>query len=209
MTKQYIWALAIAGAFVAGTILASTMYDNTAFAIHQPNHNPPGDDDDMGWKEAVADLQMQIDNVSVDDADSDPTNELQTISDDGGVTLSDGGGTVDCEDITGSEDLCDGVDDVGEPELPNFRTYQRFNGEDIPANDFLIVRVFCDEGDVATGHGRIVREGLRLGNVQGINSDGLVVSGPGTPVGMLARYTNPTDEPIAGDITVICANTNP
>ena len=57
MTKQYIWALAIAGAFVAGTILASTMYDNTAFAIHQPNHNPTGDDDDMGLKEAIDDLK--------------------------------------------------------------------------------------------------------------------------------------------------------
>ena len=79
MTKQYIWALAIAGAFVAGTILASTMYDNTAFAIHQPNHNPPGDDDDMGWKEAVADLQGQIDSLNVDDADSDPTNELGPV----------------------------------------------------------------------------------------------------------------------------------
>ena len=67
MTKQYIWALAIVGAFVAGTVLASTLYDNTAFAIHQPNHNPPSDDDDMGWKEAVSDLQMQIDNIDTQD----------------------------------------------------------------------------------------------------------------------------------------------
>ena len=73
--------MAIAGAFVAGTILASTMYDNTAFAIHQPKHNPPGDDDDMGWKAAVAGLQDQIDNLETqvgNDNDTDPTNELQT-----------------------------------------------------------------------------------------------------------------------------------
>ncbi len=80
MTKQYIWALAIAGAFVAGTILTSTLYDNTAFAIHQPNHNPPGDDNDMGWKEAVADLQDQIDSFDINDADNDPENELQNLN---------------------------------------------------------------------------------------------------------------------------------
>ena len=80
MTKQYIWALAIVGAFVAGTILTSTLYDNTAFAIHQPNHNPPGNDNDMGWKSAVTDLQAQIDTLNVDDADNDPSNELQELS---------------------------------------------------------------------------------------------------------------------------------
>jgi len=67
MTKQYIWALAIVGAFVAGTILASALYDNTAFAIHQPNHNPPGDDDDMGWKEAIDEQQQQIDDLKANE----------------------------------------------------------------------------------------------------------------------------------------------
>ena len=67
MTKQYIWALAIVGAFVAGTILASTLYDNTAFAIHQPNHNPPGGDDDMGWKEAIDGQQQQIDDLKANE----------------------------------------------------------------------------------------------------------------------------------------------
>ena len=67
MTKQYVWALAIVGAFVAGTVLASTLYDNTAFAIHQPNHNPPSDDDDMGWKAAVAEQQLQIDELKANE----------------------------------------------------------------------------------------------------------------------------------------------
>jgi len=89
MTKQYIWALAIAGAFVAGTILASTMYDNTAFALHQPNHNPPGDDDDMGWKEAVVVLQDQIDNSA-----------FQTYQNDDDVTIDAGSSNlvkVECD----------------------------------------------------------------------------------------------------------------
>ena len=102
MTKQYIWALAIAGAFVAGTILASTMYDNTAFAIHQPNHNPPGDDDDMGWKQAVAEQQQQIDEQQqqIDDL---KTNEIlgfyQVIGDSTVISpLSSRTGTASCDD---------------------------------------------------------------------------------------------------------------
>ena len=95
MTKQYIWALAIAGAFVAGTILASTMYDNTAFAIHQPNHNPPGDDDDMGWKEAVADLQMQVEDLEDQEfqiSSVERNSETLTIS-----PLGSGTATATCE----------------------------------------------------------------------------------------------------------------
>jgi len=57
----------------------------TATPVFAP---PPGDDDDGegGWKLAVAGLQEQIDTL----------------------------GTESCEDITGSADLCDGVDDVGD-----------------------------------------------------------------------------------------------
>ena len=91
MTKQYIWALAIVGAFVVGTILASTLYDNTAFAIHQPNHNPPGDDDDMGWKEAIDDLQMQVDDLENQEFQISPVlrnSELLTISPLGGGVIT-------------------------------------------------------------------------------------------------------------------------
>ncbi len=42
------------------------------------------------------------------------TGATQTLSvSDGTITLSDGGGSVDCEEITGDAGLCDSVDDVG------------------------------------------------------------------------------------------------
>ena len=92
MTKQYIWALAVAGAFVAGTILASTLYDNTAFAIHQPNHMPD-DGDDGGWKLAIAEQQQQIDDLKA--------NEILGFYRVFNNELSDGGflfGFADCDE---------------------------------------------------------------------------------------------------------------
>jgi len=93
---------------------------------------PPSGQQDVNQFEVIfdliADLQMQIDNVDVDDADSDPTNELQTISDNGGVTLSDGGGTVTCADITGDASLCDGDDAVVDNDNDSSNELQGLSG---------------------------------------------------------------------------------
>ena len=59
MIKNYYWALAIATAFVAGTIA-------TATPVFAP---PPEDDDDGegGWKAAVAEQQAQIDELKANE----------------------------------------------------------------------------------------------------------------------------------------------
>lgn len=62
--------------------------------------------------------------ASVDDADSDPNGELQTISRTGSspnyaVTLSQSGGSVTCQQLTGSAALCDG-DDANTNQLTTF-----------------------------------------------------------------------------------------
>ena len=71
-----------------------------------------GDDDDGA-------TQIFCAEIDVNDADSDPSNEDQTLSGTGEVVLStteagDGGGTVTCADITGGAGLCDGVDAVND-----------------------------------------------------------------------------------------------
>jgi len=90
MIKKYYWAMAVMAAFVAGTIA-------TATPVFAP---PPGDDDDGegGWKAAVADLQMQVDDLETqagNDNDTDPTNELQTLTT--GDTVTNFGG-LDLDD---------------------------------------------------------------------------------------------------------------
>jgi len=113
--------LAIAAAFVVGSIATGTI----AFA--------DDDDDELSqlaceagkvmtgilFEDDITDILCATGNVN--DADSDPSNEDQTLSTTGGdvvlgtTAAGDGGGTVTCADITGGADLCDGVDDVGNP----------------------------------------------------------------------------------------------
>ena len=82
-----------------------------------------GGDDDGG---GIIDIFCAPD--AVNDADSDPTNELQTLSDNGGVTLSDGGGTVLCASITGGAGLCDGVDAVADADSDSSNELQTLSG---------------------------------------------------------------------------------
>ena len=126
MTKT-IMILAIAAAFVVGSIATGTIafadVDDDGGGIQELVCDAGkamtgivsggGDDDDGG---GIIDILCATD--AVNDADSDPSNEDQTLSGTGEVVLStteagDGGGTVTCADITGGAGLCDGVDAVG------------------------------------------------------------------------------------------------
>lgn len=92
MTNKTIIAGLVALAFVAGSVMTSGI----AYAKSDNNGQPFQE----LW-DAIAGLQTQIDNINVDDADADPTNEQQTlflsgsdlsISDGNTVTLPSGGG---------------------------------------------------------------------------------------------------------------------
>jgi len=91
-------------------------------------------------------------NDAVDDADNDSSNELQTLSDNGGVTLSDGGGTVSCADITGGAGLCDGNDAVDDADNDSSNELQTLTktiltgfAQDPGPNDTLV----CPAGTIA------------------------------------------------------------
>ena len=143
MTKT-IMILAIAVAFVAGSILTGTM----AFA-----GGPKTLDTECNSKkgtiesflcEAIFDLQEQIAN----DNDQDPTNELQTLSDNGGVTLSDGGGIVSCAQITGDASLCDGNDAIDDADNDSSNEIElALNGGTTTCADITGGAGLCDGDD--------------------------------------------------------------
>jgi len=134
MTKT-IMILAIAAAFVAGSIATGTI----AYA---------GDDDDelsqllCDAGKVVTGLVFEDDDeitdilcaeINVSDADSDPSNEDQTLSGTGEVVLGttaagDGGGTVTCAAITGDASLCDGDDAVVDNDNDSSNELQTLTG---------------------------------------------------------------------------------
>jgi len=165
MTKT-IWIIAIAAAFVAGSIATGTIAyaggdDDDDGGVLQTLLCPAGqaltgivsgggDDDDGG---GIIDILCATD--AVNDADSDPSNEDQTLSGTGEVVLStteagDGGGTVTCADITGDASLCDGDDAVGDSfgSLQNYRvrgpTVVGFGGGEFS-------EALCDPNDLVSG----------------------------------------------------------
>lgn len=148
---KVITILAIVAAFVAGTIVAGTAVDAAQ-----------GDNQGKPFQELLDQIQTEIVALElrslpplcipgeiakwdgsawncapddVDDADNDPTNELQTLSGVGSVDLSDSGGSVPCIDITGGAGLCDGVDDD-----------TQYDG-----TDFATSGQSCDSGQVVVG----------------------------------------------------------
>jgi len=121
MTKT-IMILAIAVAFVVGSVMTGTM----AYATGDKNGKPF----EALW-DAIHALETA---VSLDD-DVDSSNEDQTLSGNGEVVLGttaagDGGGTVTCVDITGGAGLCDGVDDVDDAD--NDSTNELQNWSNLP-----------------------------------------------------------------------------
>jgi hypothetical protein len=105
MTKKYYWAIAVAAAFVAGTM---TTGGAVYASFDQCANNPPmGTSDGKPFLEiwaAICDLESQVANINTDDADSDPTNEIQTLEISerlsSPVTVSAGGfdsATAECE----------------------------------------------------------------------------------------------------------------
>jgi len=103
MTKT-ILILAIATAFVVGSVMTGTM----AYATGDKNGKP---------FEALWDAIHALETAFSLDDDADSSNEDQSLSGTGEVVLSttaagDGGGTVTCASITGDASLCDGDDAV-------------------------------------------------------------------------------------------------
>jgi len=135
MTKT-IMILAIATAFVVGSVMTGTM----AYATGEKNGKP---------FEALWDAIHALETAVSPDGDTDPSNEDQTLSGTGEVVLGttaagDGGGTVTCADITGDASLCDGDDAVGMLEFK--RTTQSFT-----TTTSRTETVTCSQGFELTG----------------------------------------------------------
>ena len=192
MIKKYYWAIAVAAAFVAGTL---TTGGAVYASFDQCSNDPPqGISDGKPFLEiwaAICDLETLVGDINVEDNDSDPTNELQTLTGNGDVTLSDGGGTISCEDITGSKDLCDGVDDVGDGGISLPHTYRIFKSVTGTAN------ISCNPGDTILGGGFV-------GVSSGVNEARLTGNDPEHPT--LWRVS-PNDASEVYTISVFCADT--
>jgi len=194
MIKKYYWAIAVAAAFVAGTMTTGGV---VYASFDQCSNDPPqGVSDGRPFLEiwqAICDLETQVGN----DNDTDPTNELQTISDSGGVTLSDGGGTVSCADITGDAGLCDGTDDVSILGFYKVRDQQTVTAEQ--AVNGGTSQASCDDNDFPVFVGFFGPQGLRL--------QGMDVSENAGGAGVV--FLKDLTEGTAFGVGVICADFDP
>jgi len=161
MTKTMTIGL-IALAFVAGSIMTGAI----AFADDD-------DDDELSQlaceagkimtailfdDDDITDILCATDNIN--DADSDPSNEDQTLSGTGEVVLGttaagDGGGTVTCADITGDASLCDGDDAVDDADSSTTNELSTGYTKNFPPpGNVVVFDASCDNpGDIVVGGG--------------------------------------------------------
>jgi len=85
MTKKYYWAIAVAAAFVAGTMTTGGV---VYASFDQCNNNPPqgisGGKPFLEIWQAICDLETQVGDINVDDADALPKSTYRVIGSDQG-----------------------------------------------------------------------------------------------------------------------------